>query len=63
MRALKGFKVELDRRLSSAKQVFIVPHMGVDFDAIASCIGMSLIVRKLGITCYIIINDLPLKID
>lgn len=63
MRTLKGFKVELDRRLNNISQVFIVPHMGVDFDAIASCIGMSLIVKKLGISCYIIIDDLPLKID
>lgn len=37
--------------------------MGVDFDAIAASIGLSLIVKKLGIPCYIIINDSSLKIE
>lgn len=63
MQTLKGFKVELDKIINDSSQVFLVPHLGADFDAIASCIGMSLIVRKLRKRCYIIFDEDPVKIE
>lgn len=60
---LKDFKVELEQRIKSCDTVFITPHLGPDFDTIASAIGLSLIAKKFEKPCYIIISDKSTEID
>ena len=60
---LKDFKLKLDDKINSNEQVFLVPHLGADFDAIASCVAMALIVKKIGKPVYIIFDENPLKIE
>lgn len=48
METIKDFKPILEERIKSAEQVFLSPHLNADFDTIASCIGMALIVKSLG---------------
>lgn len=60
---LKDFKVELEQRIKSCDTVFVAPHLGPDFDAIASAIGFALIAKKLEKPCYILLADNASKID
>lgn len=60
---LKEFKKLLDEKVSIAEQVFIVPHIGVDFDAMASCLAMDLIIKKMEKGSYIIIDEDSLKVE
>lgn len=60
---LKDFKLLLDEKVNNNSQVFIVPHLGVDFDAIASCLAMDLIIKKIGKNSYIIIEEDSLKLE
>ena len=46
----------IDERVRIANQVFILPHVHVDADALASSICMSLIVNKLHKKDYILLN-------
>jgi len=57
METIKELKNTLDEKIKEAEQVFLVPHIKADFDAIASCIGMYLIVKKLGKNANIIIDE------
>lgn len=57
METIKEFKNTLERVIKESEQVFIVPHIKADFDAIASCVGMYLIVKKLGKPPYIILDE------
>ena len=43
---IRNLKVNLESKILKAKNVVIVPHMGIDFDAFASAIGISLISSK-----------------
>lgn len=63
MKDLQGFKNDLEKIIKSSDQVFIVPHIGVDLDAISSCIAMSYIARKLGKSSHIVIDEDSLKIE
>lgn len=63
MKDLQGFKIELENCIKNSDQVFIAPHIGADLDAISSCIAMSYIVRKLGKSAHIVLNEDPLKIE
>jgi len=60
METIKGFKPILEERIKESNQVFLVPHKKADFDAIASCIGMYILVKKLGKNAHIIIDE-PLE--
>lgn len=60
---LKEFKLDLDKLINISDQVFLVPHLGADFDAISSCIAMALIVRKYKKSFYIILDEEPTKIE
>lgn len=63
MKSLMSFRNKLEEKIEECEQVFIVPHKGVDLDAIASSIAMSYIVRKLGKRVYIILDEDPMKIE
>lgn len=63
MQTLKEFKIKLEQIINDSEQVFIVPHLGADFDAIASCIGMWLIAKKFDKPSYIILEEDLLKIE
>ena len=63
MISFKEFRDKLEVKIKNSEQVFIVPHIGADLDAIASSIAMSYIVRKLGKDVYIILDEDPLKIE
>lgn len=63
MKTLKEFKRDLDEKISDSDQIFIVPHLGCDFDALGSCIALSLICKKLDKPSYIILDEDPIKIE
>lgn len=63
METIKDFKPILEERIKSAEQVFLSPHLNADFDTIASCIGMALIVKKLGKQPYIIMDEDPILME
>lgn len=54
---LKELKHVLECLIEKSEVVYITPHIGADCDAIASAIGMSMIVKKLGKVPYIVIDD------
>lgn len=60
---IKNLKHELEQKIMEADKVIIVPHNSIDFDAIGSAIGLSLIAKKYKKTPYIIVNDPVYKID
>ena len=59
----KKLKSVLEERINSADQVFIVPHLGIDFDAIASSIALTLIANKYKKPNYIILDEELIKIE
>lgn len=63
MQTLKEFKPELEAVMEMAETVFITPHIGADFDAIASSIGIYLIAKKLNKPCHIIMDEEPHQIE
>lgn len=63
MQNIKELKFVLDTEIARVNQVFIVPHKNADFDAFASAIGVSLIVKKLNKPVYIILEEEPTKIE
>lgn len=63
MLEIKNLKVNLDSKILESKNVVIVPHLGIDFDAIGSAIGISLIVKHLKRVPIIIVDDPFYKID
>ena len=62
---IKNLKIYLDslENSSSKGNLIIVPHNNVDFDAIASAIGFSLIAKKLNKEPFIVVNDCLYNID
>lgn len=62
---IKKLKIYLDSLENSESKgnLIIVPHNNVDFDAIASAIGFSLIAKKLNKEPFIIVNDCLYDID
>ena len=63
MQDIKNLRVNLEAKVLESKNIVIVPHMGIDFDAISSALGLSLIVKKLDKVPSILINDPQYKID
>lgn len=63
MQNIKELKLVLENEILKSNQIFIVPHKNADFDAIASSIGMSLIASKLNKPSYIILEEIPTKIE
>lgn len=63
MTNIKDLKINLEQKILSSNKVVLVPHNGVDFDAIASSIGISQIVSKLGKKSVIVVDDPVYKID
>ena len=63
MDTIKDLKVNLEQKILQSNKVVIVPHNGVDFDAIGSAIGLTEIVKKLKKVPYIVVNDLQYKLD
>ncbi len=60
---IKNLKITLDEELSKDRNVIIIPHMGIDFDAIGSAIGLSLIATKYKKESFILVDDPIHKID
>lgn len=60
---IKELKATIEEKTNQCNQVFIVAHNNADFDAIASAIGLSHIIKKLGKNAYIILNEDPTKIE
>lgn len=63
IKSLKELKSTLEELIESSDIVFITPHLGPDCDAIASAIGMSMIVKKLDKTPFIVIDNGTFKIE
>lgn len=63
MKNLREFKEILEQKIKNSDQVFIVPHVGADLDAIASCIAMNYIVKKCNKPVYILLDEDPVKIE
>lgn len=61
--SIKNLKVNLEQKILQTNKVVIVPHNGVDYDALASSIGLSLISKKLKRESVIVIDDPIYKID
>lgn len=59
----KKLKSVLEERINCSSQVFIVPHLGIDFDAIASSIALTLIANKYKKPNYIILDEELMKIE
>ncbi len=51
-------KRALIKAVNGAKTVFIMAHKNLDLDALGSCIGMYIILKKKRKDCYIIVDDL-----
>ena len=60
---IKDLRADLETCLSSSHQMIIVPHNKVDFDAIGSAIGLTLIGNKYKKNPYVIVNDPPHVIE
>lgn len=60
---IKKLKATIEEKVPEATNVVIVPHNGIDFDAIGSALGLSLVVEKFKKPVYIIIDDPNYKID
>lgn len=63
MEKLKEFKTNLEERMESASNIVIVPHEVIDFDAIASSIGIALFAKRMKKNCSIIVNDPSYRMD
>jgi len=63
MTNIKDLKINLEQKILCSNNVVLVPHNGADFDAIASSIGISQIVSKLGKKSVIVVDDPAYKID
>lgn len=48
---------KLDRIIRKSKTVFLMAHKDLDLDALGSCVGLSLLLKKRKKDCYIIIDD------
>ena len=63
MENIKNLKINMEQKILESERVVIVPHNNVDFDAIGSAIGLSLITRKLKRPSVIVVDDPIYKID
>lgn len=63
MENIKDLKVNLESKILASKNIVIVPHLGIDFDAFASATGISLIASKLQRPSCIVVDDPVYKLD
>ena len=50
--------------LKDAKTVLLYPHVGIDGDAVGSCVAICKTLRNMGKTCYALYNeDLPMNLQ
>lgn len=49
---------KLNKKIKHSKNVFLMAHKDLDLDALGSCIGMYLILKKKRKKCYVIIDDI-----
>lgn len=57
MRIIKE-KNKLNRAIRSSKTIFLMAHKDLDLDALGSCIGMYLYLKRKKKDCYIIVDDM-----
>ena len=43
----------MEQKILESENIVIVPHNNIDFDAMASALGISLIAKKLGLTGWV----------
>lgn len=60
---IKNLKVNLEQKILEAENIIIVPHNRIDFDAIGSGIGLSMIAKKMKKPSHIVVNDPTHEID
>lgn len=60
---IKNLKVNLESKILESEKVILVPHNNIDFDAMASTLGLYLITKKLKKSSHIVISDPAYKID
>lgn len=60
---IKKFKMNLEQKILESNSVIVMPHTGIDFDAIGSSLGISLIAKELNRQSCIIVDDSVYKID
>lgn len=60
---IKNLKNVLEQKILEANNIVIIPHNGVDFDAIGAAISIALIAKKYKKGHYILVNDPIYKID
>lgn len=63
MTEIKKLKAIIEEKVPEANNVVIVPHNGIDFDAIGSALGLSVIIEKLKKPVCILVNDQSYQID
>lgn len=63
MASIKNLKANLEQKILEANSVVVVPHNGIDFDAIGAAIGVVSVAKKFKKKCYIVVNDPIYKID
>ena len=61
--SIKELRAHLERNMLKSSKIFIIGHNSPDFDAIGSCLGLSVLAMEYGKECYIIINDEDSKIE
>lgn len=57
MQGIRNLKVNLNRMIRHSDRLIIFPHVDLDFDAIASSLGVSLLSEKLKKESHILIGD------
>ncbi|MBQ1812521.1 MAG: DHH family phosphoesterase [Bacilli bacterium] len=62
-RDLKELKTPIEELILGTDRTIIVPHNNLDYDAIGSAIGLSLIPKKLKKPSYVLVNDFTYKIE
>ena len=60
---IKALRSDLDYKLQESKQMIILPHNKVDFDAIASAIALTLVADKQKKDSHVVVNDYPHQIE
>lgn len=63
MKRIKNLKANLEEKIFQSDKVIIVPHIDADFDAIASSVGMSLLVDHFNKENHVLIGDTLCKLN
>lgn len=60
---IKNLKINLETKILESEKIILIPHNNIDFDAMASTLGLSLVAKKLKKPSHIVISDPSYKID